>query len=80
MNFGVSFTAFPNPVVGSLMLQTEAGLETVKLYDIYGGLLVVYKYNDQKKAVIMSGFSRAMYIVEVQSAGKLYKKKKIIKN
>ncbi|MEL6654084.1 MAG: PKD domain-containing protein [Bacteroidota bacterium] len=75
--FATSWNAFPNPSHGHIQVQTPAGMQSLRLYDLQGKL--IWQQSPQMRQGIQSldfsSYGAGLYILELQHEGQLSRKK-----
>lgn len=80
MEANFTMTAFPNPVVDQLQIQSENEIQIVRVFNINGQLQTEQIVNNYNHWLDVSGFSKGMYIVEAISVEGSRTSKTIIKD
>ena len=58
------FTIYPNPTKEKFNIQTSSKIENIKIYDVFGKLLKVYKKQD---IYSISNLAIGVYLIQIQS-------------
>ena len=74
-----SFTVYPNPGNGIFNIELKNGGTTeIKIYDMLGKEIAVWKTTEEKFTFDMSNYSKGMYLLQVSSGEQSESKKLII--
>ncbi|MXN91504.1 T9SS type A sorting domain-containing protein [Flavobacterium sp. Sd200] len=73
-----SLTHYPNPVASTLHLKNDTAIDAVKIHNAFGQLIVTKTFNDTEAKLDMSGFTKGVYFVNVNS-NNAFKTLKIVK-
>lgn len=66
---------FPNPVNNFLSISAAEPVEIVEIYDIRGSVLISYKPNSRDLSLELSSLEKAVFIIKLKTAQKVYVRK-----
>jgi hypothetical protein len=66
---------FPNPTSSTFKITSTDKIETMKLYNILGELLITEKINNTQSTINISQFSKGIYFVEIKTEKGIVRKK-----
>ena len=70
-----NFTLFPNPTSSTFTITSTDKIETMKLYNILGELLITETINNNQSTINISQFSKGIYFAEIKTEKGIVRKK-----
>ena len=58
---------YPNPAFGSIKVEKDKTIESIKLLDLYGHILAQYKPNQKSYVISLSALDKGLYLLNIDS-------------